>query len=71
MSDQSELPQPFPLRPLFQALGLYGFLLRVERSEKEKGFAHDVLSLFPIGLLVVTEQKGQFPSGQGRFGKIL
>ena len=71
MSDHSQIPEPFALRSLFQALGLCGFLPRMKRFEKEKGFRDDVLSLLPIGLLVVVVQKGQFPGGQGGSGKIV
>ena len=71
MSDHSQIPEPSALRSLFQAPGLYGFLPRMKRFEKEKGVTDDVLSLLPIGLLVGVEQEGQFPSGQRRLGKIV
>jgi hypothetical protein len=71
VSNDSELPEPFALKPLFQALGLCGFLPHMERFDKENGVTHHVLSLLTIGLLVVMEQKGQFPRGQRRLGKIL
>ena len=69
MSDQSELPQPFSLRPFFQALGLCGFFPRLERSEKEKGVTDDVFSLLPIGFLVVAKQLGHLSRGQRGFAK--
>src|SRR4030067_2852157 len=55
MSDHSQIPEPFALRPLFQGPILCGFLPRMERFEKEKGFTDDLLSLLPIGLLVVVK----------------
>lgn len=71
MSDQSQLPQPFPLQPFFQTLGLCGIHPGLEGSEKEKGVMHNVVSLFPIGLLVVAEQESHLPRGQRGFGKVL
>ena len=55
MSDHSQVPEPFALQSLFQVLVLYGFLPRMKRFEKEEGFRDDVLSLLPIGLLVVVK----------------
>jgi len=71
MSDHSQVPQPLALQPLFQDLGLGGFLPRSKGFQKEKGFPYQVLSLLPIGLLVVAEKKGEVPGGQIRLGKVL
>lgn len=71
MGDDSQIPEPFAFQALFQALGFCGFLLRLERFEKEKGLPYHLLSLLPMGLLVVTEQKDQLPSGQRRLAKIV
>jgi len=58
MPDQSQLPEPLALHPLFQHLRLSGFLPRPEGFQEEKGFPHQVLSLRTIGLLVVAKKKG-------------
>jgi len=70
MRDPSQISEPFALRPLLQTLGLCGLLLCTEHFEKQKGFPHDIVSLLPVGLLVVMKQEGQFPGGQRRFGKV-
>jgi hypothetical protein len=58
MNDHSQVPEPLALPPLFQDLGLSGFLPRPEGFQEEKGLPHQVLSLFPIGLLVMAKKKG-------------
>jgi len=70
MPDPFQLSEPLALYPLFQHLRLGGFLPGPEGLKEQEGVPHQVLSLLPIGLLVVAEKKGQVPGGQVRLGKV-
>jgi len=71
VGDDSEIPDPCALRPLLQGLRLPGFLPCAKGFDEQGGLVHHILPLPAVRLLVVAQEPGHLPRGQGYFREIL
>jgi len=70
MGDHTEVLTPCALRPFLEGLCLQGPLMGTEGLHKEPRIVHHVLALGTVRLLVVAEEPGHLPRGEGYRGKL-